>query len=212
MPPTASERDAPRLQGVSAVDQRRPPGSWARTLKRGVGDPGGTPLSAGTKFTPRGVKHVGGTTGVRLSSQRRGGACWFSGGRPVEPDTASSGNLHIVTFLPIKRWRDVPAFVLLSSRVQRQVRATPGLVAEAVTANFPKRFCYTYTIWESQDAMRAFLYEGPHLEAIKRFDDWRAPNASNAVWQSPVRTIDWADAMKRLETPTRPFPDRPSTR
>ena len=130
----------------------------------------------------------------------------------MEPDTASSGNLHIVTFLPIKRWRDVPAFVLLSSRVQRQVRATPGLVAEAVTANFPKRFCYTYTIWESQDAMRAFLYEGPHLEAIKRFDDWRAPNASNAVWQSPVRTIDWADAMKRLETPTRPFPDRPSTR
>lgn len=91
----------------------------------------------------------------------------------MEPGAAPSGNLHIATFLPIRRWRGVPSFVLLSSQVQRQVRATPGLVAEAVTANFPKRFFFTYTIWESRDAMRAFLYQGPHMEAIKRFDEWR---------------------------------------
>lgn len=125
----------------------------------------------------------------------------------MEPAAAPTSYLHIATFLPVRRWRSVPSFLMLSNRVRAQARSSPGLVAEAVSAHFPRRWFYTYTIWRDRATMRAFLNQGPHGEALQRFNDWRASGASNVEWESDDPTIDWTGAMRRLETPSYRFPD-----
>lgn len=125
----------------------------------------------------------------------------------MEPDSGRADYLHVATLLPIRRWRSVPQFLLLSNQVRTQVRAMPGLIAEAVTADLPRRFFYTYTIWRDRAAMRDFLNQGPHAEAMRRFDGWRGPLASTVEWQSSTVAIDWSEARRRLENPTFRFPD-----
>ena len=109
--------------------------------------------------------------------------------------------VHIATFLPVRRWRDVLPFLIMSSRVASQAKRTPGYVAHGLKADFPRRRFWTLSVWNDRGAVNAFVRSEPHSKAVKKFKDWAGEGAAFAEWSNDNSSIDWTEAMERLKTP-----------
>src|SRR5262249_54945948 len=70
--------------------------------------------------------------------------------------------LVLLTELPLKRWRDLGAFLLYTWRIQGQLRHTPGLLGYALRAHICTRQFWTLAAWEGEAALQQFVGEQPH--------------------------------------------------
>ena len=70
--------------------------------------------------------------------------------------------LVLLTELPLKRWRDLGAFLLYTWRIQGQLRRTPGLLGYALRAHIRTRQFWTLSAWEGEAALHQFVVEQPH--------------------------------------------------
>jgi hypothetical protein len=109
---------------------------------------------------------------------------------------------YVATFLPIRHWWDVPAFLLLAQRVQRQIAQAPGNVAWNASGELRKKWFWTMSAWTDRESVRAFVATEPHATAVRRMAKWTAEGAGFAEWTGTERALDWADAKQRLEKPT----------
>jgi hypothetical protein len=110
--------------------------------------------------------------------------------------------LCIATFLPVKRWRDVIPFMRMSSQVEKQLKETPGLARYSLRVNlFRKRF-WTFSVWGNRASTNAFVHASPHTIAVERFQEWAGEGAAFVEWSSSDGSINWKEAMRRLQTPT----------
>jgi hypothetical protein len=64
--------------------------------------------------------------------------------------------------LPLKRFRDLGAFLRYTWRIQGQLRQTPGLLGYSLRAHILKRQFWTLSVWEGDAALRRFVTENPH--------------------------------------------------
>lgn len=72
-----------------------------------------------------------------------------------------------ITGLRVKAFWHLPRFWRLAVPAMAQAKAAEGcLQADAKTINGVK---HTRTVWVEEAAMRAFLYSGAHMDAIKAF-------------------------------------------
>jgi hypothetical protein len=110
--------------------------------------------------------------------------------------------LWVATFLPLKSWKYMIPFQLMTSKVLKQVKETKGVMNYAVKADFPKRHFWTLSIWKDQDSLRHFVKAEPHATAIKKFTEWAGEGSAFVEWISSSDTIDWTVAMERLKSPT----------
>jgi Domain of unknown function (DUF3291) len=76
------------------------------------------------------------------------------------------------------------------------------MVDYAVKADFPKKHFWTLSIWKDRESMRQFVMAEPHLTAMKKFEVWAGEGSAFADWISSSRSIDWEEAMRRLQNPT----------
>jgi hypothetical protein len=44
--------------------------------------------------------------------------------------------------------------------------------------------------------------EEPHATAVRKFIEWAGEGSAFVEWTSPNNTIDWSEALKKLEKPT----------
>jgi hypothetical protein len=44
--------------------------------------------------------------------------------------------------------------------------------------------------------------EEPHATAVRKFIEWAGEGSAFVEWTSPNNTIDWSEALKKLENPT----------
>ncbi|MFN0073919.1 MAG: hypothetical protein ACKVVP_20760 [Chloroflexota bacterium] len=109
--------------------------------------------------------------------------------------------LAVATSLRLRRWRDLIPFLLLSIRVERQARKSPGLMYHGMRGDLLQRQFCTLTIWESRQSANAFVNAEPHMEAVRRFNDL-AYEGLFAEWEAPSNPVSWAEAHRRLEHPT----------
>jgi hypothetical protein len=109
---------------------------------------------------------------------------------------------HVVTFLPLKRWLYMIPFQLMTSKVLKQAKQSLGIVDYAVKADFPKKHFWTLSIWNDRNSMRQFVMTEPHVTAMKKFEVWAGDGSSFADWTSSSNSIDWEEAMRRLQNPT----------
>jgi quinol monooxygenase YgiN len=110
--------------------------------------------------------------------------------------------IHSATFLPLKSWHFMIQFQLMTSKVLKQAKQSNGVVDYAVKADFPRKHFWTLSIWKDRDAMKTFVTSEPHATAVKKFSEWAGAGAAFVEWTSKSNTIDWVEAMKRLENPT----------
>ena len=110
--------------------------------------------------------------------------------------------LWVATFLPLKSWKYMIPFQLMTSKVLKQVKEANAVMNYAVKADFPKKHFWTLSIWKDQDSLRHFVMAEPHATAIKKFTEWAGEGSAFVEWTSSSDTIDWTVAMERLENPT----------
>jgi hypothetical protein len=108
--------------------------------------------------------------------------------------------LVLLTALPLKRFRDLGAFLLYTWRIQGQLRWTPGLLGYSLLAHILQRQFWTLSVWEGETALQQFVGTHPHgyvMQALRekmgqtRFVRWRIRDS-----EFPPR---WQDALARHE-------------
>lgn len=120
----------------------------------------------------------------------------------VHPQLTGGELLHIATFLPVRRWRHVPAFIRMSMHVERQLKQTPGVIRFGLRAAPLRKQFWTLSVWTDRDSVNSLVHTGIHVEAVRRFPDWAGPGAAFVEWTSADGAIDWTEANVRLQNPT----------
>jgi hypothetical protein len=89
---------------------------------------------------------------------------------PWNAETAHDGPGHVeVTFLHLRRLRDVPAFLRDSMAIRKQVMASPGARCLHMRAQPLARRFHTVSWWDDEAALRTFVRTDPHRTAIRRW-------------------------------------------
>jgi hypothetical protein len=114
----------------------------------------------------------------------------------------NSGLLCIATFLPVRRWVDIIAFLLMSYRVERQLKVSHGLVRYGLRVDMPRKRFWTISIWKNRGSMNAFVSAHPHATAVRKFQHWAGEGAAFVEWNSRDGRIDWNEALEKLQSPT----------
>lgn len=107
----------------------------------------------------------------------------------------------VATFLPLKSFWKILAFLRLSAKVEKQLRVSRGLVRYALRTDMPRKRFWTLSVWTSGEDMATFSRSEPHLTAMKKFYEWGTDRAAIAEWTTDVSALDWAEAEKKLDTP-----------
>lgn len=110
--------------------------------------------------------------------------------------------LCMATFLPMRRWRHVIPFLRMSSRVEKQLKATQGLVRYGLRASLLRKEFWTFSVWVDKASVNAFVHSGAHTAAVERFPDWAGEGAAFVEWTSSDGSINWKDAAERMMNPT----------
>jgi hypothetical protein len=118
----------------------------------------------------------------------------------VDRDPPPGPFLAAATFLPIARWRDVLPASRLSSRVEGQLRRSPGIVCYSLAVNPLRRHFWTYSLWTDRDAMAAFARGDRHAVAIGRYEDWAGERAAFVEWEAAHAKLDWSEAFAQLKS------------
>ena len=119
-----------------------------------------------------------------------------------DSQTPQKKYIHAATFLPLKSWLHMIPFQLMTSKVLKQARQSHGMVDYEVKADFPKKHFWTLSIWKDRESMRQFVMAEPHVTAMKKFEVWAGDGSAFADWTSSSSSINWEEAMRRLQNPT----------
>lgn len=116
-----------------------------------------------------------------------------------------------ITRLRIRSLRYLPGFAVHTLRSQKQVRHAPGFREGAVLADHDWAF-WTMTAWDDEAAMRCYMTNGAHRQAMPRLIHW-CDEASVVHWtESEAGLPSWAEADRRMRLEGRPSKVRhPST-
>ena len=100
-------------------------------------------------------------------------------------------------------WRSA-MFLMLSLRIWRQARRSPGMVGVSLRA-FPVRKTYwTLSAWTDEAALREFARTDPHRTIMKRARPW-TKSATFRFWTMPAGELKpgslWSDAEARINAP-----------
>lgn len=110
--------------------------------------------------------------------------------------------LVLLSFLPLRRFWDFPAFARHDIRITRQLQTAPGLVGYSKLGwPWVKRF-WTLSAWEDEAVLAGFVHADPHVRAMAdlpprmgrtRFVRWTLPGAAlPPTWEDALRR--WAAA------------------
>src|SRR5438093_11212348 len=69
----------------------------------------------------------------------------------------------LASFLPLKRYRKIPAFLRLAEQVVTQLRTSGGLIGFSFRVKFLSRTVSTLSVWEDERAPMDFVPGNPHV-------------------------------------------------
>ena len=102
-----------------------------------------------------------------------------------------------VTRLRVRLVRYLPAFVWKTFLSQRQVVRASGFVGGRLLVDANRTF-WTLTVWENEQAMKAFRGSGAHAGVMPRLQEW-CDEASYAHWNPASASIPgWPEAFEHL--------------
>ena len=117
------------------------------------------------------------------------------------PDSEMSF-ICVATFFPLRSWKYMFSFQLMTRQVLKQIKQSEGIVNYAVKANFPKKHFWTFSIWKDKVSLHQFTSQEPHATAVKKFEIWAGKGSAFVEWTSKSDKIDWNEALQRLQNPT----------
>lgn len=115
------------------------------------------------------------------------------------PDT-NREYFALLSYLPLNKYRAIPAFLKFSFLIQKQLRTTPGVIGYSLRARLLSRNFWTLSAWAEEKSLMDFVVKIPHAQAMKamiphmgptRFTKWKVLGSA-----LPLR---WEEAMKRSQ-------------
>ena len=121
--------------------------------------------------------------------------------RTAEHSTTQEASAMVVaTRLQLKNWLKLWRFFRVNGKVQRQLKADPGLISDSLKADFLRLRFSTLSVWADDPTINAFLRTGHHRHAMGVFDDIAVRDQSVFTrWQTPApQDVTWEEAAQRL--------------
>lgn len=88
---------------------------------------------------------------------------WTKG--PFHP--AEDAELHVLTSrLPLRRYSDVPRFLMWTMRIRKQLRTAPGCAGYTLDAKLLSKTFWTLSAWSDKAAMDQFVRKGSHAAML----------------------------------------------
>jgi len=106
--------------------------------------------------------------------------------------------LILLSYLPLRGFRDFVAFAGHDRRISRQLDGARGLIGYAKLGRpWVKRF-WTLSAWEDEAALAAFVHDGAHARAMAGLQDRMGPTRF-VRWTLPGSALPpaWDDALRR---------------
>src|SRR5207302_11284644 len=95
--------------------------------------------------------------------------------------------------------RLLPPFLKTSFQVSRTARISQGNVRTRLLGFPPLLTFFTLTVWESEDAMRAFVTTPEHRKAMAHIDDW-ASAGEFVQFSATTAKVGWRAARGQLRS------------
>jgi hypothetical protein len=120
----------------------------------------------------------------------------------IHPPIPGNTYLALLSYLPLRNFRAIPAFFRYSMQTHRQLKSTPGVIGYSLQAKpFTRKF-WTLSVWEDQQSLNNFVRQIPHSQIMQSM----APHMGKsqfAQWSVTAAEIplDWPSAKARLNQP-----------
>jgi hypothetical protein len=121
---------------------------------------------------------------------------WIALSTPIPGKTY----LALISFLPLKHFRAVPAFIRYSIQTRQQLKSTRGVIGYSLDAEpFARKF-WTLSVWEDQESLNDFVRQIPHSQIMQKLIPHMGKTefAQWSVTHSEI-PLDWDAAKSRLK-------------
>jgi hypothetical protein len=120
--------------------------------------------------------------------------------RTLAPADKNREYIALLSYLPLKKYRVIPRFIRFSFQIQKQLRATPGVIGYSLRAKVISRNFWTLSVWENEKALMEFVAKAPHGEAMKAMIPQMGPSITTR-WKvnGSALPVSWEEAMKRSQ-------------
>ena len=106
----------------------------------------------------------------------------------------------LLSSLPLNKYRAIPGFLRFSSQIQKQLRATPGVIGYSLRAKLLSRNFWTLSAWADEKALTDFVAKIPHEQAMQAMMPHMGPTKFTK-WKvlGSALPLQWEEAMQRSE-------------
>jgi heme-degrading monooxygenase HmoA len=104
----------------------------------------------------------------------------------------------LLTYLPMRKPAKLPAFFGYVRQIRAQLDGTSGVIAYSLLARPLRSQYWTLTVWESDEALRHFVREPPHADAMRELPRFLS-GFRTTRWTADGSAVppSWRDALER---------------
>jgi hypothetical protein len=115
----------------------------------------------------------------------------------VDPDTEVT---VMGSRLPLRRYRDIPAFMGATLRIRRQLARSEGLVGYALDAQLTRKTFWTVSAWTDPAALDRFDRADPHRASTRAIKPRMEPSTF-VFWTGRAADLPvaWHEVRRRVE-------------
>lgn len=121
-------------------------------------------------------------------------------GPGINPETGelTPGTYHIATtYLAIQPGK-LETAIELSGPIIESSFSLPGFVAMTIVGSESCNTLRTLTVWESEEAMFAFVASPSHARAMAKTSEVSRGSSNTITWDGDVDSVSWDEAARRL--------------
>jgi hypothetical protein len=112
------------------------------------------------------------------------------------PDT-NREYVALLSYLPLNKFRAIPSFLNFLIQIQKQLRATPGIIGYSLRAKLLSRNFWTLSAWTDEKTLMEFVVKIPHGQAMKAMlPNMGSTNFTKWSVSGSALPLRWADAME----------------
>ena len=106
--------------------------------------------------------------------------------------------LVLLSYLPLNKYRAIPAFLNFTFQIQKQLRTTPGIMGYSLRAKPLSRNFWTLSVWADEQTLMDFVAKVPHGQAMRAMMPHMGPTKFTK-WQvsGSALPLRWEEAMQR---------------
>ena len=114
------------------------------------------------------------------------------------PPDKSREYFALLSCLPLNKYRAIPDFLRFSLQIQKQLRATPGVIGYSLRAKLLSRNFWTLSAWADEKALTDFVAKIPHEQAMQAMMPHMGPTKFTK-WNflCSALPLGWEEAMQR---------------